>query len=356
MLKARYKVATGLLLGGVLLAVLLDNPTKLHASQLPGSAESHLNVGGLAWIEPQSRVIKLGAPNLLEGARVEELFIKEGDQVARGQSIGTFSTYAKNKADLDVAQANLALAKANLARVEAGNTQSDIASQKQIVKSLRASEEEANKAFRRFKELYESQVSSKSQYDAAKANMENVTARRKAAEETLASLELVRPDDLAIAQSQVDVAETQVKAAQASVDLSTIVAPISGTVLTVYARNGEAVGDLGVLDIADLGSIDAVMEVDENDILRVAVGLPAEVRITGVDQAVSGKVREIGGQIKQNSLTDSSQPSRMLETRIVEIRIGLDPSRNDILKRLINKKVRAVVFTSGDSSQSTQFE
>lgn len=354
MLKTRYKIAMGLLLGGVLLTVFLKNPTSPQASQLSETAESRLNIGGLAWIEPQSRVIKLGAPNLLEGARVEELFIKEGDKVERGQSIGVFSTYAKNKADLDVAQANLVLAKANFARVQAGNTRSDIASQRQIVKSLRASEDEATKAFKRFKELYESQVSSKSQFDAAKAAMENAQARRKAAEETLASLELVRPDDLAISQSQVDVALAQVKAAQASVDLSTIIAPIGGTVLTVYARNGEAVGDLGVLDIADLGSIDGVMEVDENDILRVAVGMPAEVRIAGVEPAVSGKVREIGGQIKQNSLTDSSQPSRILETRVVEVRIGLDTSRNDVLKRLINKKVRAIVLTPTDSSSSTQ--
>lgn len=336
--------------GGAVLAVLLNNPANLHASQLYNGAEQQFNVGGLAWIEPQSRVIKLGAPNMLEGARVEELFIKEGDSVTQGQVIGAFSSYSKNKAELEVAKANLELAKANLVRVQAGNTQSDISSQKQIVLSLRANEEEALKSYKRYKELYESQVASKSQYDAAKATMGNVSARRKAAEETLASLERVRPDDLAIAQSQVEVAQSQVKAAEANVKLSSIISPISGTVLTVYARSGEAVGDLGVLDVADLTSIDAVMEVDEDDVLKISPDLPAEVRITGVDPHVTGTVREIGGQIKTNSLTDAAQPGRILETRVIEVRIGLDKSRNDILSRLINKKVRAIIMTSEDGA------
>lgn len=347
MIKTRYKALSGLLAVGAILAVLLNNPANPSASQLYNGAEQNFNVGGLAWIEPQSRVIKLGAPNMLEGARVEELSIKEGDTVTQGQVIGTFSSHSKNKAELDVAKANLELAKANLARVQAGNTQSDISSQKQIVLSLRANEEEAYKSYKRYKELYESQVASKSQYDTAKAAMGNVSARRKAAEESLASLELVRPDDLAIAQSQVEVALSQVKAAEANVKLSSIISPISGTVLTVYARSGEAVGDLGVLDVADLTSIDAVMEVDEDDVLKISPDMPAEVRITGVEPHVTGTVREIGGQIKTNSLTDAAQPSRILETRVIEVRIGLDKSRNDILSRLINKKVRAIIMTSG---------
>lgn len=337
-----------LLIGGISFAFFTGNSERANASSVPSENQpaSGLNVGGLAWIEPKSHVIKLGAPNVMEGARVEELYVGEGGQVQKGQAIGTFSTYTKNKASLEVAEANLALAKADLVRVKAGNKQSDIASQGQTVQSMKASEDAAVKEYHRLEELYKQQLASKSQYDVAKAEMDGAIAKRKAAEQSLTSIKSVRPDDVAIAETKVKVAESEVAVAKANLDLSTIVAPISGTILTIYAHNGESVGDPGVLDLADLTTIDAVTEVDENDILKLAKGQKAEVRIAGLDNPVKGEVREIGGQIKRNSLLDSADPSRMLDTRVIEVRIELNKDQNELISRLINKKARAIIFTS----------
>lgn len=337
-----------LLIGGLSFVFFTGKVETANASapEAGTSAATGLNVGGLAWIEPKSHVIKLGAPNVMEGARVEELYVGEGDQVQKGQAIGTFSTYTKNKASLEVAEASLALAKADLARVKAGNKQSDIASQSQLVQSMKASEDAAVKEYHRLEELQKQQLASKSQYDVAKAEMDGAIAKRKSAEQSLASIKSVRPDDVAISETKVKVAESEVAVAKANLDLSTIVAPISGTILTIYAHNGESVGDPGVLDLADLTTIDAVTEVDENDILKVAKGQQAEVRITGLDNPVKGTVREIGGQIKRNSLLDSADPSRMLDTRVLEVRIELNKDQNAVVSRLINKKARAVIFTA----------
>ncbi|HRK98244.1 MAG TPA: HlyD family efflux transporter periplasmic adaptor subunit [Alphaproteobacteria bacterium] len=311
----------------------------------PVSAEiqSNLSVGALGWIEPKSRVIKIGAPNLLEGARVDVLKIEEGDKVHKGQVLGFFSTHQKNSAAYDVAQASLELAQANLKKVQLGSKQSDIISQEQIVQSLRASEEAAYKEFIRMETLYKEQLAAKSSFDLAKAHKDNLVAKRKSAEATLASLKEIRPDDVVIAEAQVKVSQSELAVAKANLELSTIVAPIDGEVLTIYSRNSEAVGDFGVLDMANLDVIDVVAEIDETDIINVQKGKKAEVFIPGMDIRLNGIVRDIGGQIKRNNVLDSDN-TQILDTRIIEVRIELDSSKNEIVRRLINKKVRVKIL------------
>lgn len=300
-------------------------------------------IGALAWIEPKSRVLKIGAPNMLEGARVESLAIEEGEVVKKGQLIGTFSTYKKNKAAYEAAKSGLALAQARLEKVLAGNKQSDIQSQRQVVGSIRASETAASKEFLRIKDLYRSGFASEAKLDEAKANRDRLTAERKSAEELLTSLELVRPDDVAIAKAEVALATSQVEVAQAALDLSSITAPIDGTIITIYTHPSESVGNKGVLDIADLNVMDAVAEVDENDILKIRKGQRAEISVPGFDYRFSGSVRDLGGQIKRNSIV-GFESSQALDTRVVEIRIQLDADQAGVAKRLINKKVHAKIL------------
>lgn len=297
-------------------------------------------IGALAWVEPSSRILRISTPSMVEGGKVDELYVKEGQTVQKGEVMGVFATYAKSKASYDVAEANLNLAKANLEKVKLGNKSSDILSQKQRVDSLRAAEISAAAEYNRIAKLYVSDLVSKSQHDAAKAEKDRTKSERLAAESTLTSVRTVRPDDIKIAESEVKAKEAELNLAQTNVDLAMIVAPIDGTVLTIHTRSGEAVGDLGILDLADLNSIDAVAEVDERDILRVKVGQSAEALIDTLSAPVPGKVREIGGQVKRNAILDSN-PSQPLDTRIIEVRIELDPKYNDKLKHMINMKIKA---------------
>lgn len=300
-------------------------------------------VGAMGWIEPKSRVLRVGSPSMIDGARVERLDVQEGDIVKKGQMIGVFSTYDKNKATYNSAKSNLLLAEANLEKVLAGTKKNDILSQKRVVESLKASEESAALEFARVERLYFEKMASKSQYDSAKAEKDSIEAQRKSAEETLASLKIVRPEDVSIAKAQIEVAKSEVAVAKAGMDLSTIFAPIDGEILTIYARNAEAVGDMGVLDIASLDVMDVVAEVDENDILKISKGNKAEITIPGFTQQFKGVVRDIGGQIRKNTMMnfDSRQ---IVDTRIIEVRIELDPKDNGIARRLVNKKVRVKIF------------
>lgn len=314
-----------------------------HAGEEDIGVSRGEEVGALGWIVPKSRVLKIGSPNMLEGARVMHLVVNEGDQVKKGQILGYFSTYLKNKGTYEMAKASLALAQANLEKVLSGSKESDIQSQIQMVQSLKASEDAANNEFQRVQKLYQEKMTSKSQYDAAIANRNSLSAQRKSAEETLESLKTVRPEDVAIAKAQVAVSESELKVAKANLLLSTITAPIDGTILTIYAHDPEAVGDEGVLDIADLDVMDVMAEIDENDILKIEKGRKAEISIPGMEVALTGTIRDIGGQIKRNSVLDFSSRQR-LDTRVMEIRIELDGSQNQITRRLINKKVRVKIL------------
>lgn len=314
-------------------SALAQNPAQVVASP----------VGALAWIEPKSRIITIGSPSIVEGARVGELLVKEGDAAQKGQILGTFSTYAKNKSSLDVAKAQVTLAETTLARVKAGNVDSDILSQRENIRSLIAQEEAGIKEFSRIEKLYNDKLVTKSNYDSVMARRDSLSAQRKAAEATLKSLSVVRPDDIAIAKNQLEIARSELAVAQANVELAQIRAPIDGTILTIYARDSESVGDAGVMDIANLDTMDAVAEIDENDILKIVKGQKSEISVTGLNKIFSGTVRDIGGQIKKNAILDSSS-TQMLDTRIVEVRIELDKTDNDILRRLVNRKARARIF------------
>lgn len=319
------------------------SPPIASANMLTDSKEPDLYIGALAWIEPKSRVLKIGVPNPLEGARVEELQVEEGDTVKKGQVLGILSTYKKNEAAMKVAESNLALAKANLEKVKAGSKASDILSQKQAVESLKSTESAAIKDFERTEILFQDHLVSKAQYDRVKADRDSSTSQRKSAEATLVSLSNVRPDDIAIAKANVDVAQAQLATAKADLDTSMLVAPIDGTILTIYCRNSESIGTDGALDIANLDTMDAVAEVYESDILRVKKGAKAEILVAETGDTFPGIVRDVGRQIKKNAITNPDS-SQILETRIVEVRIELDKSKNDILSHLINKKVRAKIF------------
>ena len=318
-------------------------PAPSAFAQIHTDQKTDLYIGALAWIEPKSRVLKIGVPNPLEGARVEELQVEEGETVKKGQILGILSTYKKNEAAVKVAEANLSLAKANFMKVKSGNKASDILSQKQVVESLKATEDAATKDFQRTEALFQDHLVSKSEYDRVKANRDSLISQRKSAESALSSLSQVRPDDIDIAKANVAVAEAQLAVAKADFNTSMLVAPIDGTILTIYSRNFEAIGNDGALDIANLDTIDAVAEVYESDILRVKKGQKAEVFVTEIGDTFTGIVREVGRQVKRNDITNPDS-SQILETRIVEVRIELDQSKKDILDHLIHKKVRAKIF------------
>jgi len=101
------------------------------------------------------------------------------------------------------------------------------------------------------------------------------------------------------ALNQVEQAKAVLKQARDDLSKTTIYAPMSGTISDLDKEEGEiAIGSQFqedvILVIADLDEMEAQVNVDENDIVSVAVGQEAEIEVDALpDQVLRGVVEEI---------------------------------------------------------------
>jgi HlyD family secretion protein len=208
-------------------------------------------------------------------AKITSLMVKEGDWLEKGTLLLQLDR-ERYLASVESAEASLraALANINLAR-------------ENMVK--------AEKDYERTAQLHEKNLESQASLDAAYAMAEVEKARY---------------------QSIVDQAE-QARAAlkQTNDDLSktTIFAPMSGTVSKLNKEVGEiALGSQFqedvILIISNLQGMEALVDVDENDIVSLALNDVAEVEVDALpEQVFKGEVTEIANSAKTSAAGTTDQ-------------------------------------------------
>jgi HlyD family secretion protein len=140
----------------------------------------------------------------------------------------------------------------------------------------------AENEFKRSKELLASGLESQAAFEAKQAEYQVEAARYKAA------------------QDGVEQARAALKQARDDLSKTTIYAPMSGTISALNKEQGEiALGSQFqkdvILVIADLREMEAQVNVDENDIVSLAIGQEAEIEVDALlDQKLKGVVYEIG--------------------------------------------------------------
>ena len=208
---------------------------------------------------------------------VVELFVKEGDFVEKGYKLAKIdpeiyiSTYEKIEASLKTAQANEANAKARLTQ-----------SRSQFKKS--------KLDFNRSKTLFEKDVISKADFDAAESSYEVAEADVIASHENYKS-----------SQFQVSSARASVKEAKENLNRTSIYAPNDGTVSKLTIEIGERVTGASqfsagteIMRIANLDVLEVNVEVNENDIVRVSLNDTAIIEVDAyLDKEFKGVVTEI---------------------------------------------------------------
>lgn len=116
---------------------------------------------------------------------------------------------------------------------------------------------------------------------------------------TSAAVESARAD---AARARLDQSRANLDKARHDLDKVTITAPMSGVVTRLDVEEGEnaVMGTLNVagtvlLVISDLSTMEAEVDVDETEVVRVAVGQPAQVEIDAFpDTTFAGVVTEVG--------------------------------------------------------------
>jgi HlyD family secretion protein len=239
-----------------------------------------------------------------------ELNVEEGDSVMRGDLLIEIrpdiyqSALERVLANLNQQKANLAEAKARVARAEA-----------QLIRS--------RNEYNRNKGLRDQNVISAADFEISEANFRIAENDLKSAQESQKAAAYI-----------VASAQASVKEAEENLRFTSIRAPISGIVSKLDVELGERVVGTAqmtgteMLRIADLTKMEARVDVNENDIIRVAVGDTAEIDVDSYSH--TGKVFKGIVTNIANTANDKTSPDAVTEFE-VRIRI-LNSSYEDLLK------------------------
>jgi len=203
---------------------------------------------------------------------IVELTIKEGDHVEKGQLLLRIKpdTYISQK---DRSLAAISSARARLAQSEAQFKQSEL-------------------SYNRNKQLFGEQTISKSEFEQAQASYDVAKAEVDAAKFSVIS------------------AEASLKEANENLTKTSIYAPMSGTVSMLLVELGERVAGTNLmagtelLRVADLSRMEAQVQVNENDIVKVSMGDTALIEVDAyLDQKFKGIVTEIANSAKTTGVS-----------------------------------------------------
>ena len=88
-----------------------------------------VRVSALGRLQPESEILKLAAPLALDGDRVLDIKVKEGETVIKGQVIAILDSRDRLQNDVNQAQQQIAIAQAKLNQVKAGAKTAEIQAQ-----------------------------------------------------------------------------------------------------------------------------------------------------------------------------------------------------------------------------------
>lgn len=202
-----------------------------------------------------------------------ELPVKEGQAVEKGDLLV--------KINPDLIQATVSQSQAGLQNVRAQLAQAE------------ASENNAKLSYERNKTLFEKGVISKSEWDRSVADYEMAQANRLAAYYSVQS------------------AAANVKQSVDNLARTTIYSPMSGTVSKLSIELGERVvgtaqmAGTEIMRVANLTSMEVVVDVNENDIVKIEIGNDAKVEVDAyLRREFKGKVTEIANSAESTLTAD----------------------------------------------------
>ncbi len=222
-----------------------------------GRARIVQKVSATGKIQPKSKV-EISAD---VSAKITQLPVIGGQWVEKGAFLVGLDR-ARYNAAVESAEANVRSAEANAVLVS---------------RNL----EVAEKEFNRSKPLLSTGLMSQAGFDTKEAAYKVEAARYQAAQDGVAQ------------------ARAALKQAQDDLSKTSIYAPMSGTISALYKELGEiALGSQFQKDVimvvADLSEMEADVDVDENDIVSIALGQPADIEVDAMPGVVlHGTVSEI---------------------------------------------------------------
>jgi HlyD family secretion protein len=324
-----------------------------HASApLPDLSPAKMPTGvhALGRLEPLGTVIRLATPSGNEGACVAKLEVAEGDDVTAGQLLAVLDTHDRRLCALTEAEANAAAARAKLAQTEAGTKKGDIAAALAFQQMTLEQQKVTKREFERAQALFDKKALSLEEFETRKWAHERATREMHRAEGLLDASRDVREIDVEAQRRMVAVAEAAVATAAANLAATQVRSPIAGRVLRLHARPGEKPSDKGLLELGAVQRMQAVAEIYEGDIARVAVGQAAKIQVETSGQVFHGTVAEVGHLVARKMVL-TNDPVSDTDARVVEVRIDIAATEIPRVSRLSNARVQVTLeLESKDAS------
>jgi HlyD family secretion protein len=252
-------------------------------------------ISAYGYLEPAGNTRLLGAPILSQdgGPRIKRLFVEEGQAVKLSQKVAIFDTIERLISQQETIKARVAYLKAQVMLLES----------------------ETN----RYKKLSTNGAIAASDLESRQLNL------------------LKLRSELELAKKDLDQNHTEQ-------NYSTLFSPIDGTVIQIYRRSGERVGAEGVMRIGQIQIMEAVAQVNENDIKSVQIGQAVELSSQngGFARKLFGTVIRISpGVTNKKLLTLNPGADADNDTRSIDVRVRIRPDDSDYVKNLTGVKITA---------------
>jgi HlyD family secretion protein len=258
---------------------------------------------------------------------LKAVYAHEGQVVKKGTLLGEIAC-DDLQAGLQTALAEAEGARQSRARLLHGarDEEKKIASDKTA--AARATFEEAKSRLQMQRSLYQKEQISRSAYEQAVRDLGVADANLQAAirtEELVGAPPL--EEDKARADADVLAAEGRVRTAQERIAKCSILAPIDGTVLRVYARKGESFSTVTprpLFSLADASTRHIRAEVDERDVDKVSVGQKVVIQAGALEgRKLKGYVVRVSAMMGRKSIS-TGDPSDKSDRDVLEAVIDLE--------------------------------
>jgi HlyD family secretion protein len=181
------------------------------------------------------------------------------------------------------------------------------------VSQQKAALEQLEFQYQRNQALYEKGAISRGEFEQIRSNYRSAEARLEAAQQTVQAN-----------RYQVQSAQANVREARENLNRTEIFAPIDGYVSRLNVESGERVVGTAQMEgtemmrIADLNVMEALVEVNENDIVRLELGDSATVEVDALDNGrFDAVVTELANSAKQTTGVTDEATSFEVKLRVL---------------------------------------
>lgn len=283
-------------------------------------------VSGTGQIKPKTYV-NVGAE--ITG-RITHLYVKEGDEVRKGQTVAEIENITQQAA-VNGQQAAVNAAETNISSFAAAEKTAEA-----NLEHAKADLEQKRLDWQRAQALYKDGIMAKQDYDAKKAAYDLDVA---SVAQAVAGVNQ--------AKAQTDSARAQLRTQQANLrsdqdllDRTYAVAPFNGIVTNEPVREGESVvpgiqntEGSTLMTLADMSVVTAEVKVDETDIVNVTIGQPADITVDALpNKTFKGHVTLVGDQalLRSTGIATSQSTTGTEEAKDFKVVVTLDHPSEDL--------------------------